>query len=160
MGAPDATQTWIMVDVETSGPAYARHSLLELGAAAGSRAAGVIDTFDALLAPTSGEVVQSRRAFAAARERGEAPALAMRRFADWARPHLARRAKFVARPAAFDWPWVVHYAWSFLGENPFGFRAVCASSWLDAKGKRFDVALSHRAVDDARAQLAHFLAEM
>jgi hypothetical protein len=160
MDAPDPTQVWIMVDVETSGPAYGRHSLLEIGAAAGTRAAGFEGTFSALLRPTSDEVVQSRRTFAAARERGEDPAVAMRRLADWARPYLARRAKFVARPAAFDWPWIVHYAWTYLGENPFGFKAVCASSWFGAKGKRFDVAIPHVAVEDAKAQLAHFFAGM
>jgi uncharacterized protein (TIGR00369 family) len=148
---------WIMVDVETSGPSYARHSLVELGAAVGSRARGTIDTFGALLRPTSAHVVQSRRAFEAASERGEPPAEAMARFLAWARPHLEARATFVARPASFDWPWIVHYAWTFLGENPFGFKAVCASSWFEARGERFRVDLPHVAERDAQIQLEHFL---
>jgi hypothetical protein len=81
----------------------------------------------------------------------------MARFAAWARPHLNARATFVARPAAFDWPWIVYYAWTHLGENPFGFKAVCASSWFEARGKRFQVELPHQAVRDAEIQLEHFL---
>ena len=149
---------WIMVDVETSGPIYGHHSLLEIGAAVGSRDRGTIDRFGALLRPISEQVVTSRRTYDAARERGEDPAVVMARFAAWARPHLDARATFVARPAAFDWPWIVHYAWTHLRENPFGFKAVCASSWLDARGKRFDVKLPHVAVEDAEIQLAYFLA--
>lgn len=156
MGA-DEHALWIMVDVETSGPVYGRHSLLEIGAVVGSRSGGVIDSFGALLSPVSDEVENSRRTFALAREKGEAPALVMERFAAWARPHQGRHASFVARPAAFDWPWIVHYAWRFLGENPFGFKAVCASSWFEARGKRFFVKLPHVAVEDARIQLDHFL---
>lgn len=150
---------WIMVDVETSGPVYEKHSLLECGAAVGSRSLGVIDTFTALLRPTTDEVVQSRRTFASARERGEDPALVMQRLARWSAPHMARGGRFVARPAAFDWPWIVYYAHRFLGENPFGFKAVCASSWFEALGKRFRVSLPHVAVEDARIQLEHLLAE-
>lgn len=150
-------RSWIMVDVETSGPEYGRHSLLEIGAAVGSRARGIVDTFSALVAPVSDDVVQSRDTFTRARERGEEPGEAMRRFATWARPHLDARASFVARPASFDWPWIVHYAWTFLGENPFGFKAVCASSWFEARGRRFRVDLPHVAVEDATIQLDHFL---
>ena len=47
-------------------------------------------------------------------------------------------------------------AWAHLGENPFGFKAVCASSWLEAQGRTFQVDLPHRAVDDAEIQLKHF----
>jgi hypothetical protein len=153
-----AERLWIMVDVETSGPVYGHHALLELGAAVGSRARGTIGTFSALIRPTSEHVVQSRRTFADASERGEAPRDAMTRFAAFAKPYTDERATFVARPAAFDWPWIVYSAWTFLGANPFGFKAVCASSWFEARGKRFQVELPHVAAEDAAIQLAHFLA--
>ena len=78
-----------------------------------------------------------------------APARAMAGFDAWSRPHVADGAKFVARPAAFDRPWVVYFAWTYLGANPFGFKAVCASSWLEARGRRFDVRLPHVAAADA-----------
>jgi predicted ATPase len=96
------------------------------------------------------------RQFAAGHLAGEAHAEAMARFAAWTAPHRDRRATFVARPAAFDWPWIVWYAWTFLGDNPFGFKAVCASSWFEARGRTFKVDLPHRAVDDAEIQLRHF----
>jgi hypothetical protein len=151
---------WIMVDIETSGPIIGRHSMTELGAAVGTCARGVMDRFEALIAPISDEVKTSRDSFADARERGASPADAMRRFAEWTRPYRDQRATFVARPAAFDWPWIVWYAWTYLGDNPFGFKAVCASSWLEAHGRKFRVDLPHRAVDDADIQLRYFLGHM
>lgn len=153
----DENQLWIMVDVETSGPSYERHSLLEIGAAVGSLASREVDSFAALLTPTTDHVDASRSTYEEAKSKGEDPVVVMSRFAAWAEVHVERGAKFVARPAAFDWPWIVHYSWSHLGNNPFGFKAVCASSWFEALGKRFSVKLPHVAVQDARIQLAHFL---
>jgi hypothetical protein len=153
-----ANRLWIMVDLETSGPVYSRHSLTELGAVVGSRERGVIDRFEVLLTPVGDEVRTSRASYDRALREGVAPAVGMGRLRDWASPHLAAGATFVARPAAFDWPWVVHYAWQHLGANPFGFKAVCASSWFEARGRRFDVKLPHVAVRDAEIQLEHFLA--
>ncbi|WP_434424646.1 hypothetical protein [Nannocystis pusilla] len=118
----------------------------------------MIDRFEVLIAPLSDEVITSRGSFARARTSGLPPAEAMGKFAAWTLPHRERRAAFIARPAAFDWPWIVWYAWTFLGENPFGFKAVCASSWFEARGRSFRVDLPHRAVDDADIQLRHFLA--
>jgi hypothetical protein len=149
-------QLWIMVDIETSGPVYGHHSLVELGAVAGSRERGVIAEFSALISPIGAAVERSRRTYLAAKERGAPPSEVMARFWDWSKPHVDAGAQFVARPAAFDWPWIVYYAWTYLGKNPFGFKAVCASSWFEALGKRFHVDLPHVAVDDARIQLLHF----
>jgi hypothetical protein len=153
-----ANRLWIMVDLETSGPVYGRHSLTELGAAVGSRERGVIDRFEVLLTPIGDAVRTSRASYERAQREGVDPAVGMARLRDWAAPHLAAGATFIARPAAFDWPWVVYYAWQHLGENPFGFKAVCASSWFDARGRRFDVKLPHVAVRDAEIQLEHFVA--
>jgi ribonuclease T len=151
-----ADKLWIMVDVETSGPIIGRHSMTELGAVVGSQARGVIDRFEVLIAPISDLQKTSRASFERAKISGLPPTEAMARFAAWCKPHLERRASFIARPAAFDWPWIVQYAWAHLGENPFGFKAVCASSWLEAQGRTFQVDLPHRAVDDAEIQLKHF----
>ena len=147
---------WIMIDIETSGPIIGRHSMCELGAALGSRKRGMIDTFEAVIAPISDEVITSKDSFAKAKASGEPPAQAMKRFADWCAPHIAARATFIARPSCFDWPWIVWYAWTYLGENPFGFRALCASSWFEGRGKKFQVELPHVAVEDAKIQLDHF----
>ncbi len=147
---------WIMVDIEASGPIIGTHSMTELGAVVGSKTRGVIDRFEALIVPISDRVITSRDSYERARTHGLPPAEAMARFAAWTNPHRDQRATFIARPAAFDWPWIVYYAWAHLGENPFGFKAVCASSWFEARGLRFDVKLPHTAVDDAEIQLKHF----
>lgn len=150
---------WIMVDLEASGPIIGRHSMTELGAVVGSKARGVIDQIELVIAPISDEVKTSKDSFARAKREGVAPKAAMERFAAWAKPYLDQKAQFIARPSCFDWPWVVWYAWTYLGENPFGFRALCASSWFEAQGKRFSVDLPHVAVEDAKIQLVHFFAQ-
>lgn len=154
------TQLWIMVDIETSGPVIGIHSMTELGAVAGSVQEGIVDRFEALIRPVGTAVVASADSFEKAEKEGVPPAEAMKRFATWSAPFLKKKALFVARPAAFDWPWIVWYAWTYLGENPFGFKAVCASSWFQAKGKKFDVQLPHVAVQDAEIQLHHFFREI
>ena len=120
---------------------------------------GVLGRFEALLQPVGTAVVASPDSFAKAKKEGLAPAEAMKRFDEWSKPYRDRKALFIARPAAFDWPWIVWYAWTYLGANPFGFKAVCASSWFQAKGKRFEVELPHVAAQDAEIQIRHFFAE-
>jgi hypothetical protein len=149
-----------MVDIETSGPHIGTHSMTELGAVVGSVKDGVVERFEALIQPIGTAVVASRDSFEKASTSGEEPAKAMKRFATWSAPFLKKKAQFVARPAAFDWPWIVWYAWTYLGENPFGFKALCASSWFQARGKKFDVELPHVAVQDAEIQLFHFFKEL
>ena len=152
-------QLWIMVDIETSGPMIGTHSMTELGAAVGSKEKGLLGRFEALIKPIGTAVVASPDSFAKAKKEGEAPDVAMKRFAAWSAPYLKDKALFIARPAAFDWPWIVWYSWTYLGENPFGFKSVCASSWFQAKGKTFQVELPHIAAEDAEIQLKHFFAE-
>jgi hypothetical protein len=152
-------QLWIMVDIETSGPLIGTHSMTELGAAVGSKEKGLLDRFEALIRPIGTAVVASPDSFEKAKKEGATPEAAMKRFAEWSAPYLKEKALFIARPAAFDWPWIVWYAWTYLGENPFGFKSVCASSWFQAKGKTFKVELPHVAAQDAEIQLKHFFAE-
>jgi ribonuclease T len=154
-----ASQLWIMVDIETSGPVIGTHSMTELGAAVGSVEKGLIGRFEALIRPVGTAVVASRDSFEKAKAEGVPAKDAMKRFAAWSAPYLKKKALFIARPAAFDWPWIVWYAWTYLGENPFGFKSVCASSWFQAKGKLFQVDLPHIAVEDAEIQLKHFFDE-
>ncbi|HVE43049.1 MAG TPA: hypothetical protein VNM14_24455 [Planctomycetota bacterium] len=153
------TQLWIMLDIETSGPLIGTHSMTELGAAVGSRKEGVLDRFAALIRPIGTAVVASEKSFEEAKRNGQEPARALKDFAAWCAPFQKKKALFIARPAAFDWPWIVWYAWTYLGENPFGFKAACASSWFQALGKRFEVELPHVAVEDAEIQLKHFFKE-
>jgi ribonuclease T len=124
--APD-TQLRIMIDIQTSGPIIGTHSMTELGAVAGSAKQGVLDRFAALIRPIGTAVVASEKSFEEARRSGQDSARAMKEFAAWCAPFQKKKTLFIARPAAFDWPWIVWYAWTSLGENPFGFRAACAS---------------------------------
>jgi hypothetical protein len=151
-------RAWIMVDIEASGPIIGTHSMTELGVAVGSRSRGVIDRLELVIAPISEHVTTSRDSYERAKREGLAPREAMQKLHAWAKPYQDAQASWIARPAAFDWPWIVQYAWAHLGENPFGFKAVCASSWFEARGRRFDVELPHVAVRDAEIQLLHFLA--
>jgi len=149
-----------MVDIETSGPIIGTHSMTELGAAVGSPKDGVLDLLVAQIRPVGSAVATSKDSFEKAKKGGVDPAEAMKQFADWSAPFLQKKALFIARPAAFDWPWIVWYAWTYLGANPFGFKAVCASSWFQSKGKRFEVDLPHVAAEDAEIQIRHFFQEM
>ena len=133
--------------------------MIELGAAVGCKNKPIIARFEAIIRPVTNEVIVSKESFERAKLNGIDPTDAMMKFAEWCQPYIKDGAYFIARPAAFDWPWVVYYAWTYLGKNPFGFSAVCASSWLKALGKDFVVTIPHIAVDDAEIQLRHFLSE-
>ena len=147
----------MMVDIETSGPVVGTHSLTEIGAAAGSMKHGVISKFDALLRPIGTAVDSPSESFARAQKEGRPPDEAMKAFAAWCVPFINLNGIFIARPSAYDWPWIVWYARTFLGNNPFGYKVVCAMSWDLAKGKKFGVKLSTTAARNAEIQLNYFL---
>jgi hypothetical protein len=153
------TQLWIFLDIETSGPVIGTHSMIELGAVVGSIKHGVLDRFDLRIQPIGTAVTSNPEAFLRAQEEGKTPADAMKAFAAWCRPYEKYLAIFVLRPAAFDWPWIVWYARTYLGTNPFGFRVVCAMSWYLARGKKFDLKLPPEMVKAAELQLVAFLKE-
>ena len=123
---------WIMIGIETSGPAYGRHSMTELGAAVGSRKLGLTDPIELVIQPLSEAPSSPARTRTSGLREGLPPAEAMRRFDDWSRPYREQRAQFVARPAALV---DVYCAWTYLNANPFGFKAVCASSWFQPRRK-------------------------
>jgi hypothetical protein len=154
------TQLWIMVHIETSGQVVGTHSMIELGAIAGSLKHGVISRFNAILKPIGSAVAANRELFAKAQKEGRPPDEATKAFADWCEPFQRHLAIFVTRPAAFVWPWILWYSRTYLNKNPFGFRVVCAMSWNLAKGKKFDLQLSHVAALDAELQLKNFLKEV
>lgn len=153
-------QLWIFVSLETSGPVIGTHSMTQLGAVVGSLKHGVLDRFSALIQPIGGAVAQNAESFEKAKTEGITPEAAMKGFAAWCGPFEKFLAIFVARPAAFDWPWIIWYSRTYLGKNPFGFRVVCAMSWYLAKGKKFEMKLPPLAVKAAELQLSHFLREV
>src|SRR4029079_9289658 len=152
-------QLWIFIDIDTSGPVIGTHSMIELGAVVGSIKHGVLDRFHALIQPGGTAVTSNPEAFLKAQEEGKTPTEVMQAFAAWCRPFEKFLAIFILRPAAFDWPWIVWYARTYLGNNPFGFRVVCAMSWYLAKGKKFDLRLPPSMVKAAELQLVDFLKE-
>ena len=125
----------------------------------GSIKHGVLDRFDALIQPIGTAVTSNPEAFLKAQEEGKTPTAVMQAFSAWCRPFEKFLAIFILRPAAFDWPWIVWYARTYLGNNPFGFRVVCAMSWYLAKGKKFELKLPPSMVKAAELQLVDFLKE-
>ena len=151
------TQLWIFVDLELSGPIIGTHSLIDLGAVVGSLKHGILDRFSALIQPIGPAVESNADLFARAQKEGRPPQEVLKEFASWCAPFEKHLAIFVARPAAFDWPWIVWYARTYLGKNPFGYRVVCAMSWDLAKGRKFDAKLPVGAVKGAEIQLVHHM---
>jgi ribonuclease T len=170
-------ETWISVDVETSGPTPGSGSLLAIGACLVDRPAEGIEL---LLRP---DPARPWRADAEAvhrlsRERlerdGLEPAEAMERLASWLERVVppGSRPVLVAFNAPFDWMFVAEYAWRYLGRNPFGISALdikalylgrhldSIEGWAQTSRhqvlERYPVGLphTHRALDDAREQAA------
>jgi DNA polymerase III epsilon subunit-like protein len=155
------TETWISVDVETSGPTPATGSLIAIGACLVNHPEEAIEL---LLRPD--------------------PALPWSDEAETVH-HLGRdflgrvglepagsRPVFVALNAPFDWMFVADAAWRHLGRNPFGtsaldIKALYMGRHLDEVEhwrhtsrlkmlERYPVDLphTHDALDDAREQAA------
>jgi DNA polymerase III epsilon subunit-like protein len=173
MSAP--SETFVSIDVETSGPYPERYSLLSIGAC-------LVDDpdqgFYIELKPAKSQVLESAlRVSQLSVERlakeGTAPALAMQQFMEWIRRVAppGQRPIMVAFNAPFDWAFVNHYFLEYLGENPLGHSAVDIKAfymgltgcpWEETsmlylsprflKGQQ----LPHDALADARLQAALF----
>lgn len=130
---PPRPETFVSVDIETSGPTPGRYSMLSVGAC-------LVDVpehgFYVELKPTSRLVVESAQAVGGlslddlARD-GVDPAEAMARFADWLEAEVPAGTVpvFVGFNAAFDWMFVADYFDRFLGRNPFGHAALDIKSY-------------------------------
>ena len=146
-----------MVDLVTCGPVVGTHSMTDLAAVVGSVKHGIISRYTATLRPIGPDVGSDPEAHARAQKTGKPAGDVIREFAGWCAPFMSHQAIFVARPAAYDWPWIVWYARTYLGKNPFGYRVVCALSWDAAKGKKLDVELSKTPGRDAELLFKEFL---
>jgi DNA polymerase III epsilon subunit-like protein len=173
------TETWISIDVETSGPAPGVASLLSIGACVVGHQD---EAFYVELQPVPGMgwTAEAEAIHALTRdhlvEHGLEPPEAMRRFADWIAglPSVARgeRPVFVGFNAPFDWMFVADYFWRFHGSNPLGISALdikalylgmawpeatdwAATTWSGIEAQSPGVTggrLSHDALEDARQQ--------
>jgi DNA polymerase III epsilon subunit-like protein len=126
-------ETYVSVDVETSGPYPGEYSLLAIGAC-------VVDdpekTFYVELKPVSDHATEEAIAIhglslVELAERGLEPAEAMNRFEEWltSQTPADQRPIFVGFNAAFDWMFVNDYFHRFLGYNPFGHTALDIKSF-------------------------------
>jgi DNA polymerase III epsilon subunit-like protein len=170
-------ETWISVDVETSGPTPRTGSLLAIGACLVDRPEEGIELLvrpDSLL-PWSDD---AEAVHGLTRDRlagdGLEPGTAMERLAAWLERVVAPNARpvFVGFNAPFDWMFVADGAWRHLGRNPFGVSALDlkalylgrhldeVTSWAETSSDhvraRYPVDLphTHGALDDAREQAA------
>jgi DNA polymerase III epsilon subunit-like protein len=170
-----APETYVSVDVEASGPAPGRYSLLSIGAC-------LVDdptrTFYAELQPvgeaaTAEAMTVHNLDLATLKRDGLPPAEAMKRFEAWLKAVVPDGALpvFLGFNAAFDWMFVADYFDRFLGRNPFGHAALdlkayymglTGGSWSDttkrALARRYPdhPYLTHNALQDAIDQAALF----
>ena len=172
-----SAETWISVDVETSGPTPGTGSLLAIGACLVDRPEEGIELLlrpDPAL-PWSDDAEAVHRL---SRERlasdGLEPREAMERLAAWLERVVPAGARpvFVGFNAPFDWMFVAEYSWRHLRRNPFGISALDlkalylgrhlgeVTTWADTSSDhvraRYPVDLphTHGALDDAREQAA------
>lgn len=124
-----AAETWISVDVETSGPTPSTGSLLSIGACLVDEPERGIELLlrpDPSL-PWSEEAAAIHRLDRATLERdGLEPVEAVTRLERWVCDVVPEgsRPVFVALNAPFDWMFVADAFWRHLGRNPFGPSAL------------------------------------
>jgi ribonuclease T len=172
-----ATETWISVDVETSGQTPHTGSLLSIGAC-------LVDDpergIEVLLRPEPGlpwdddaEAIHLLDRAGLERD-GMDPADAMAAFEAWLAEVVpaGSRPVMVALNAPFDWMFVADAFWRHLGRNPLGHSAIDIKAlylgrhlgevdrWKRTSRRdireRYPVSLphTHDALDDAREQAA------
>jgi DNA polymerase III epsilon subunit-like protein len=124
----NSTETYISIDVETAGPNPSTYSLLSIGACS------VFEpqkTFYIELQPVNENRTSEAMSIGGLnwdqlKEKGCHPKDAMTRFAFW----VAKTTKegnqpiFVAFNAPFDWMFINDYFHRYLGQNPFGHKAL------------------------------------
>ncbi|MDQ2977115.1 MAG: 3'-5' exonuclease [Acidobacteriota bacterium] len=167
-------ETYISVDVESSGPIPGAYSLLSIGACVVGNTdeefyAEVQPINDAYV-PEAIEVAgKSIKEFARS---GQTPENAMKDFRDWlARVSGESSSVFVGFNAPFDWSFINWYFHTYVGENPFGIGGIDIKSfymglsgcfWEDTKSSRIPAKFkgnsphTHNALDDAKEQAEIF----
>lgn len=129
-------ETYISVDIETSGPNPSQYSLLSIGACL---VCNPEIAFYVEIQPQNGNAEPEAMAVAGLlleelSEQGIPPAEAMARFEEWLMEVVpaGHRLVFVAFNAPFDWMFVNDYFFRFLGHNPFGHAALDLKSFYMA----------------------------
>lgn len=168
-------EIFISVDVETAGPIPGEYSLLSIGACA---VYDEMQTFSCELKPINRNadpkaLEVTGMSLDALAVSGLEPAVAMKRFGDWARGLVSEDdiLVFVGFNAPFDWSFVNYYFHRFVGSNPFGFTAldvkalymgVTGCDWADTRSSKVAERLQptlhgdHDALHDAQYQAELF----
>lgn len=170
-------ETYICIDVETSGPSPSKYAILSIGAC-------LVDdtdtTFYVELKPDRDDflpeaLVISGLSMPSLVENGTQPELAFHLFSEWIISVVPEGNKpvFVAMNAPFDWMFVCDYFIRYLGYNPFGHSAVdikafymglTGVSWSETSMKHIsrylknEKKLIHNALRDAQDQALIFKA--
>jgi DNA polymerase III epsilon subunit-like protein len=168
-------ETYISVDVETTGPTPGEYSMISIGAC-------LVDdpqtSFYAEIKPVTDAVIESALAVSGLSmekltAEGLAPADAMRQFEDWIELVTPRGHApiMVAFNAVFDWMFIDSYFHRFLKRNPFGHSALdikayylgyAGGSWAGTSMRVLSPRylggqhLTHNALGDARDQAEIF----
>ncbi len=175
MLAPDSSEAYICVDVETAGPVPPDYSLLSIGACS------VIEpqsTFYIELQPVNDQsnpeaAKVHQLSLVRLSAEGIPPATAMQRFELWLAIQSApnKQPVFVAFNAPFDWMFVNYYFIHYLGHNPFGHAALdikalymgrTGVTWSQTSWRFIspqltdDTHLTHHALQDALDQAVLF----
>jgi len=154
--AQNSEDFYIIVDVETSGPTPEQYALLSIGACTISVPR---QTFYIELQPDVEEELEeamqiNKFSLNDLRETGLPPREALTQFSNWIYGVLPenRKAVFTAFNAPFDWMFVNHYFYKYVGINPFGHKAldikayymgVYGVSWSDTSHNKISAKLTH-----------------
>ncbi|HRN29064.1 MAG TPA: 3'-5' exonuclease [Terrimesophilobacter sp.] len=168
-------ESWVSVDVETSGPSPSLHSILSIGAV-------LLDEpdreFYIELKPTTDAYTESAMVVSGLSherltETGVDPREAMERFEQWLKAAVpaGNVPVFAGFNAPFDWMFVADWFERFLGRNPFGHSAIdiksyylgfAAETWFETSMAKVSPLylggrdLSHNALEDAKDQAELF----
>ena len=152
--------SYVMVDVESDGPAPGLYSMVSFGAVVVT--ASLDRTFYGRLRPVSERWIPEALAVSG-HSRDETlafddPAEVMARFAAWVAAECGRRPIFISDNNGFDWGFINYYFHRFGGGNPFGhssqnlgslYKGLANDTFVNFKHLR-KTAHTHHPVDDAR----------
>jgi len=157
--------TWIMVDVETDGPAPGLYSMISLGAVLVDEA--LDNTFYATFQPMTERFIPEALAVSG-HTRAQTmefpyPNEGMSAFYKWL--ELIIKPMFISDNNGFDWQFVNYYFWRFCGTNPFGHSSTNLGSLYKGMERNMfknfkhlrRTAHTHHPVDDAKGNVEAFL---
>lgn len=155
----NASEFFISVDIEASGPVPGEYSMLSIGACVvlapeqtfSCELKPISDKFDPDAMAVLGRTVEDYG------KSGLDPAAAMHAFSEWVgNLHQANETVvFVGFNAPFDWSFVNYYFHRFLGRNPFGFTALDIKAYyMGATGCQWQDTRSSRIAERLRPELS------